>query len=284
MTWLDPEPFPRGVAWRDGVRPVRAAPGGPGRLPWDIGQRALLPVGVRLEFLASGAGAVEIRYRLPVPPPGGASRGLAHAFALRRDGRRVAEVFAEPAEETVVGIGLPPGEGPFTVYPPRAQSPLLLGVRAPGGTLRPAPARPRWFVHGDSITEGRLSTLPDRAWPAAAGRASEPDPVDPGYAEAARGELATAEQLAELPADLLTPASGTNCWSPAPFPAPLYETVRAFVSLVRLGLPRTPPLPLPPLLRPATERTPNALGATPGDLRTAMEDAAASPVAGATPG
>jgi lysophospholipase L1-like esterase len=100
------------------------------------------------------------------------------------------------------------------------------------------------------------------------------DTVNLGYAGSARGELSTAQQLAALPADLLTLAFGTNCWSGVPHSAPLlYETTRAFIALVRRGHPDTPLLLLSPLLRPEAESTANALGATLAELRTAMEEA-----------
>lgn len=273
-SWLDPVPFLRGVAWLDGDRPVRADPADTMRLPWDTGERAALPIGVRLEFTAEGAHAVEIRYRAAVPGPGDALRELPHGFALWDRTGVVREVWTGPAEEAVVRIGLPGGTGPFTVHPPEALSPLVLGLRGVGGALSPAPPAPRWVVHGDSITEGWWSTRPAHGWTAVAGRALGWDTVNLGYAGGARGELATAEQLAGLPADVLTLAFGTNCWSRVPFSAPLmYETTRAFLDLVRQGHPRTPLLLLSPVLRPEAERTPNRLGATLGALRDAMERA-----------
>ncbi|WP_369380910.1 GDSL-type esterase/lipase family protein [Streptomyces sp. cg36] len=276
MTWLDPEPFLRGVAWRDAKgRPLRADPDDLARLPWDTAQRAALPIGVRLEFTADGASAVEIRYRAELPAPTGDLRALAHTFALWADGRRVRETAVTPADEAVAVLELPPGGGPFTVHPPQECAPVVLGLRARGGTLAPAPRGPRWLVHGDSITEGWWSTRPAHAWPAVAGRALGLETVNLGYAGAARGELATAQQLASLPADVLTLAFGTNCWSGVPSsPELLYETTRAFLALVRRGHPRTPLLLLSPLRHPAAEHTPNALGATLGALRAAMESAA----------
>ncbi|MFF4581157.1 GDSL-type esterase/lipase family protein [Streptomyces sp. NPDC001389] len=273
--WLDPGPFLRGVAWMDGDRPVRADPADTGRLPWDTGERAALPTGVRLEFLARGAHAVEVHYRAAVPGPADALRDLAHTFSLWDRHGMVREVFTDPAPEAVVRIGLPGGPGPYTVHPPEAQSPLVLGVRGVGGALTPAPPAPRWVVHGDSITEGWWSTRPAHGWPAVAGRALGWDTVNLGYAGAARGELATAEQLAALPADVLTLAFGTNCWTRVPYTASLlYETTRVFLDLVRQGHPRTPLLLVSPVLRPDAERTPNRLGATLGALRDAMERAA----------
>lgn len=272
--WQDPQPFLRGIAWLDEGRPVRADPADTMRLPWDTGERSTLPIGVRLEFTTETARAVEIRYRATVPGPTDALRDLAHGFALWDRHGVVAEVFTDPAAEAVVRIDLGGGNGPFTIYPPETQSPRILGLRGIGGPLAPAPPAPRWVVHGDSITEGWWSTRPAHGWPAVTGRALGWDTVNLGYAGAARGELATAEQLAGLPADVLTLAFGTNCWSRVPFSAPLlYETTRAFLELVRQGHPRTPLLLVSPVLRPDAERTPNKLGATLGALRDAMERA-----------
>ncbi|MET9322108.1 GDSL-type esterase/lipase family protein [Streptomyces sp. NPDC003038] len=264
----------RGVAWLDKGRPVRADPADAMRLPWDTGERAAVPIGVRLEFATEAARAVEIRYRAILPGPTDALRDLAHGFALWDRHGVVTEVFTDPAAESVVRIELRGGHGPFTIHPPETQSPLILGLRGIGGPLTPAPPAPRWVVHGDSITEGWWSTRPAHGWPAVTGRALGWDAVNLGYAGAARGELAVAEQLAGLPADVLTLAFGTNCWTGVPFSAPLlYETTRTFLDLLRQGHPRTPLLLVSPVLRPDAERTPNRLGATLGALRDAMERA-----------
>ncbi|WP_329032287.1 GDSL-type esterase/lipase family protein [Streptomyces sp. NBC_01725] len=280
MSWLDPTPFLRGVGWRDGDRVTRADPADLTRLPWDIAERAALPIGVRLEFVSDGAYALQIRYRAGVPEPGDPLSELAHGFSLWEEDRHLGETFTEPARERSVRIELPASPGPFTVHLPESHAPVILGLRPVGGSVTPAPPRPRWIVHGDSITEGWWSTRPAHSWPAVAGRALGLDTVNLGYAGAARGELVTATQIATLPADLLTLAFGTNCWSGAPYSAPLlYETVRAFLALVRDGQPATPLLLLSPVLRPAAEHTRNALGATLAELRTAMEEAVRDSVA-----
>jgi lysophospholipase L1-like esterase len=267
MSWLDPGLFLRGVAWRDdGGRPVRADPGDLDRLPWDVLERAGVPVGVRLEFMPYGTDAIELHYRAR---PG----DIPHGFGLWAQGRQQAEVLAEPVGESVVRMELPPLPGPFTVYPPESQSPHFLGIRAVGGRIEPAPPRPRWLVHGDSITEGWWSTRPAHAWPAAVGRLLDLDTVNLGHAGAGRGELAVAQHLAAAPAEALTLAFGTNCWGCTPFTAALLtETVRAFLALVRQGHPHTPLLVVSPVLRPAAEQAPNALGATLAGLREALED------------
>ncbi|MBT2443041.1 GDSL family lipase [Streptomyces sp. ISL-36] len=267
--WLDPEPFLRGTAWLDRGRAVRADPADLARLPWDAVQRAALPIGVRVEFTASpGTRAVELRYRTASPG------ALPHCFALWRGTRCVGEVVKDPAEQATVVLPLPAEGGSFSVHLPEDRAPAILGLRAAGGTLSPAPGRPRWLVHGDSITEGWWSTRPAHSWPATAGRLLGVDTVNLGFAGGARGELPLAEQLARLQGKLVTLAFGTNCWSEAPCSAPwLYETVRAYVGIVRRGHPAAPLLILSPVLRPEAETTPNALGATLDDLRTAMEHA-----------
>ncbi|MFJ3585719.1 GDSL-type esterase/lipase family protein [Streptomyces sp. NPDC090127] len=278
MGWLEPTPFLRGTAWLDGGRAVRADPADLSRLPWDTAERAALPIGVRVEFTAApGTRAVELRYRAAVPGSGDAMRALRHCFALWRGGRGgrcVGESFTAPAEEATVTLELPPEGGTFVVHLPESQAPVILGLRARDGMLSPAPRQPRWLVHGDSITEGWWSTRPAHSWPATAGRALGLDTVNLGFAGGARGELPLAEQLASLQGELVTLAFGTNCWSKAPSSAGLlYETVRAYVGLVRGGHPDAPLLVLSPVLRPEAETTRNALGATLADLRTAMEEA-----------
>ncbi|MGW2300412.1 GDSL-type esterase/lipase family protein [Streptomyces sp. NPDC001809] len=275
MGWLDPAPFLRGTAWLDGNRPVRADPDDLGRLPWDIAERAALPIGVRLEFTAApGTRAVRLRYRAAVPEADDPLAGLRHCFALWSGTRLVGEACAAPAAESTVTLPLPPGGGVFTVHLPEGQAPVPLAVQSLGGSLSPAPAQPRWLVHGDSITEGWCSTRPAHSWPATAGRLLGLDAVNLGFAGGARGELPLAEHLARLPGDVITLAFGTNCWSTVPATADwLYATVRAFVGLVRRGHPETPLLLVSPVLRPAAEHTRNALGATLTELRRAMERA-----------
>ncbi|MEU5403445.1 GDSL-type esterase/lipase family protein [Streptomyces sp. NPDC005963] len=286
MTWLDPQPFLRGVAWLDQGRPVRADPADLGRLPWHTGLRAELPIGVRLEFTADGARAVEIRYRT-APDTAGSTAGLPDCFALWHRAGLVGETLVEPVEEGVVTLPLPrhlpAGADRWIVHPPEARSPMVLGVRGVGGSLAPASDQPRWLVHGDSITEGWWSTRPAHSWPARAGRLLGLDPINLGYAGSAHGEPAIAEQLSTLPADAVTLAFGTNCWSEVPYsPAQLYETVRTFLAVVRQGHPRTPLLVVSPVLRPAAEEARNRLGATFAELRGALERAVLDRIDGTT--
>ncbi|WP_338702319.1 SGNH/GDSL hydrolase family protein [Streptomyces sp. Q6] len=266
----------RGAVWwaADG-RPVRADPADRDRLPADTWGRALVPAGVRLEFVARGVHEIEIGYE-----------GLRRSAADRY--RTDPPVFALPGGAEVpadigghaVRLPLPRPDGTYTVHLPEVLRPLVRELRpVGGGTLEPAAPKPRWLVYGDSVVEGWIASRPHLAWPAVAGRALGVEDVNLGYAGAARGELASAQQLASLDADLLTVAFGTNCWSRTPHSAPLlYETTRAFLTVLRAGHPHTPLLVVSPVIRPDAENTPNELGATLAELRSAIEDAARAAV------
>ncbi|SDJ87495.1 GDSL-type esterase/lipase family protein [Streptomyces indicus] len=264
----------RGVSWldADGV-PVRADPADRDRLPGDTWERATVPAGVRLECTAEAATGVEVRFSCRDPLPADAYRHVEPVFTLLRGEETVAEAAVVPGPDQVIRLEAAL-DGVFTLHLPEVLRPVVHEVRAVGGTLRPAPARPRWLVYGDSISEGWTSSRPHLAWPARAGRALGLDAVNLGYAGAARGELASAQQLGSLPADLITLAFGTNCWSRTPSSsALLYETTRAFLALVRAAHPEVPVLVVSPVVRPDAENTPNALGATLAELRVAQERA-----------
>jgi lysophospholipase L1-like esterase len=150
--------------------------------------------------------------------------------------------------------------------------PTLLALRAVGGALAPAPSEPRWLCYGDSIVEGWKASGPGWAWPAQLGRRHGLDVVNLGYAGAARGEIASAEQIAALPADAITIAYGTNCWMRTPHSAALFaEGLRAFLAIVREAHPSVPITALSPILRVDAEQARNRLGATLADLRACFE-------------
>ncbi|MFE0105993.1 GDSL-type esterase/lipase family protein [Streptomyces sp. NPDC059009] len=268
--------FVRGAPWwSDDGRPLRADPAERELLPGDTWERATVPAGVRLAFAARGVREVEIAYEGREPWETDGYRDVPPVFTLLSGDAVAGETPAAPGTH-VARLELPHPEGEFTLHLPEALRPALREVRpVGGGTLTPAPPRPRWLVYGDSITEGWSASRPHLAWPALAGRALGLDTVNLGYAGAARGELASARQLGSLRGDFITLAFGTNCWSRTPSSAPLlYETTRAFLTLVRQGNPHAPVLVVSPVVRPEAEVTPNELGATLGDLRAAVERAA----------
>jgi lysophospholipase L1-like esterase len=231
---------------------------------------AAVPAGVRLEVEADCA-AVEVAYR--TGRAAGHRAGSGSTFALWSDDRLVDE---EPA---VLGAGTArlrcAGAERATIYLPEGMDPRVTGVGAVDGTVRPAPRGPLWACYGDSIAEGWVASSPAGAWPAIVARRTGLDLVNMGYAGAARGELPSAEHVASLPASLVTIAYGTNCWSRIPFTTGmLREGLDAFLRVVRGASPDVPIVVISPVVRPEAERTRNALGATLGDLRRAMEEVA----------
>jgi lysophospholipase L1-like esterase len=267
------EPFLRGCAWPAGELGAypRCDPGPLGlRLPADTRASAALPVGVRLEFVGA-CDAVEIAYRTETRELGYRGAGAGTRLVLFRDGVRVAEAEAALGEGAA-RLAAGSGAGRAIVYLPEGMRPALLGLRALGGEIAPAPPQPRWICYGDSIAEGWCASEPAAAWPHVAARAEGLDVVNLGYAGAARGERASAEEIAQLGAELISIAHGTNCWTRTPHSAAGFAAdLRDFLALVRAGHPRTPIVAISPIRRPDAEATPNKLGATLADLRAAFE-------------
>ena len=249
----------------------RCDPGPAGlRLPADTRACAAIPVGVRLELVGEPR-ELEIDYQTATAELGPRGAGAGTRFALFRGAKRVSEAKAELGRASV---RLPAGSGPepAIVYLPEGMRPLLRGVRGIGGAIAPAPPQPRWLCYGDSIAEGWCASEPAAAWPHLAARERGLDVVNLGYAGAARGEIASAEEIAALSADLISIAHGTNCWTRTPHGAALFaEGLRAFLAIVREGHPRAPIVALSPILRPDAEATRNRLGATLADLRGTFE-------------
>lgn len=272
-----PEPFLRGCAWPAGagVSYPRADPADFSRLPIDTWATAQIPVGVRLEFVGD-ATAVEIAYRTTTDDLGYRGDGAGRTFALWRDGGLVDDAPVALGEGTVTLNCGQPGDHRAIVYLPEGMKPTVVSIEpAGGGVIEPAPPQPRWLAYGDSVAEGWIASAPAGAWPAIAGRDYELDVCNLGYAGSARGEVASAEQVAALTADVISVTHGTNCWTRTPFSAPMMlETTRAFLEILRQGHPSTPIVVASPVLRPDAEMTPNRLGATLADLRGAMEQAA----------
>jgi lysophospholipase L1-like esterase len=267
------EPFLRGCAWPAGELAAypRCDPGPLGlRLPADTRASAQLPVGVRVE-LVGACDAIELDYRSETRELGYRGSGAGTKFVLFRDGARVSEAEAQLGEGTA-RLAAGSSAGRALIYLPEGMRPTVLGLRALGGEIAPAPEQPRWICYGDSIAEGWCASEPAGAWPHVAARVHGLDVVNLGYAGAARGEIASAEEIAQLPARVISLVHGTNCWTRTPHGAEqLAANLRAFLDLVRVGHPHTPIVTISPILRADAERARNKLGATLADLRAAFE-------------
>jgi lysophospholipase L1-like esterase len=246
------------------------------RIPRDTWATAALPVGVRLELIGD-AQAVDVVYRTATDDLGYRGDGAGRTFSLWRGGKLVDEEKADTGESRVrLALGGWPGDERAIVYLPEGMRPTIKSLSGVGGRIEPAPAdQPRWVAYGDSVAEGWVASAPAYAWPAVAGRQHGLDVVNMGYAGAARGELASAEQIAALDADVISITHGTNCWTLTPHSVDMMRAaVAAFIDVVRQGHPETPVVVVSPVVRPDAENTPNRLGAALRDLRAAMEEEA----------
>lgn len=277
-----PERFLRGCAWPPGpgVPYPRCDPGPGGlRLPADTRLAASLPVGVRFVFLGEPE-ILEVDYRTETNDLGYRGAGAGTHFVVFRGDRRVDAAPAKLGRATV-RLRVGGGKAPATLYLPEGMRPTLLGLHAEGGEIRPPPPRPRWLCYGDSIAEGWCASEPAGAWPHRVGRSHHLDVVNLGYAGAARGEIPSAQEIAALPADLITVAHGTNCWTRTPFSAELFAaSLRTFFDIVRSGHPTTPIVAVSPILRIDAETTPNVLGASLAELREIFEATAEQRIQG----
>ena len=233
----------------------------------------MVPVGVRLEVVGD-AQALDIAYRTSTGNLGYRGDGAGITFSVWRAGHQVCEEEAMLGDGMVrVSLGAASADKPATIYLPEGMHPLVQSLTPVRGRDRPGPARsPRWVAYGDSITQGWIASGPSRAWTAIAARKAGLDLVNLGYAGAARGEIVSAEHVADLPADIITIAYGVNCWSRTPHSVGmLTEGLAASSTWSRSGHPTAPIVVISPVIRPDAEEAPNRLGATLAELRQAME-------------
>ena len=276
------EAYLRGVAWPAGqaIPYPRADPADHARLPIDTWGTACLPVGVRLELIGDAA-AVDVGYVTATDDLGYRGAGAGTTFTVWR-GAHVVDRQPAALGRGVARLSLgEANEHPATIYLPEGMRPTILSLTAVGGSIQPAPTQPRWLAYGDSIAEGWIASGPDGAWPAIAGRDHGLDVVNLGYAGSARGELVSAQQIAALASPaVISITHGTNCWTRIPHSADqMSANTAAFLAVVRAGHPGVPIVVASPIVRPDGESTPNVLGATHGDIRTAMERATIAHIA-----
>ncbi len=268
------EPFLRGVVYRSAgaVAYPRANPIDTSRLPGDVWKAASVPSGVRLE-LVGDAEAVDLVYRTTTGQLGYRGDAAGITFSVWRNGHLVCE------EDAVLGDGitrLQLGDGrpdkPAVIYLPEGMQPVVSSITGVNGDIAPAPTLPRWIAYGDSVTQGWIASGPAQGWAAIAARKARLDLVNFGYASAGRGEIVSAEHIAEIDADVVSIAYGTMCWARTPHSTAMVEAgLHAFLDVVRQGHPTTPVVVMSPILRPDAEELANRLGASLSDIRATIE-------------
>jgi lysophospholipase L1-like esterase len=244
-------------------------------LPPDTVDAARVPAGIRLEFIGT-ATALTLGFTTTDPSPRH-SPTMSSGFSVWLGDRLHAVVPLGDAGELRIALPDRGADEPVTVYLPDPVALTVTSVTGSGGTIAPAPQQPRWVVYGDSIVQGWSASDPGSTWPAIAGRALGLNPINLGFAGAARGEAASAAHVAATPAEVITLAWGTNCWSMVPFDEEqMRETTVAFLDTVRQAQPDVPIVVLTPITRPEVEESPNVRGATLSQLRIAAETATTS--------
>jgi lysophospholipase L1-like esterase len=220
-----------------------------------------------------------VRYHTATEDMGYRGDGAGRTYSVWRDGRQVDEQAATLGEGHA-RLSLGSGDNRAIVYLPEGMRPTVLGVEGIGGDIQPSEPQPRWIAYGDSVAEGWIASAPALAWPAIAARDHGLDITNLGYAGAARGELVSAEQIADLHTDVISITHGTNCWTRIPHSVEVFRAqTAAFLDIIRQGQPATPVLVARPVVRPDAEEKPNRLGATLAELRAVMEEVARERIA-----
>jgi lysophospholipase L1-like esterase len=268
-----PWAFLRGYGTAGPGQPVSRVPAEfAAQLPEDTVAAAQVTAGIRLECIGTATG-VTLGFAAGEPAARHAPT-MANAFSVWLGDRLETIVPVGAAGEVTIALPARGAEDVVTIYLPDPTPITVTSVRADGGTLEPAAPQPRWVVYGDSIAQGWSASDPGLTWPARAGRALGLDPINLGFAGAARGEAGSAAHVAATPADIITLAWGTNCWSMVPFDEEqMRSTMRAFLETVRAQQPDVPIVVVSPITRPEVEQTENVRGATLAQLRAAAEEA-----------
>lgn len=253
------------------------------RHPPDLWANALQPAGARIEFRAwASEVAVRLRY-----PDLGARAGFSPQpqVSLWIDGRR-SGLRAPPtsAGDHELRFDLPVVGGSYVLYLPYLCRAEIVELGVEGRLERVPVRRPRWLAYGDSITHGWCASDPALTYPALASRAFGLEHVNLGFSGTARGEPSAAGTIAELPADVISLAFGTNIYKdPDHTRASWRATFETFLDVLREGHPDTPVLVVTPIYReslsphdhmaPGTfEKTPSGGGLLHDEIRAVEKD------------
>jgi hypothetical protein len=127
-----------------------------------------------------------------------------------------------------------------------------------GADVEPAQdVRPRWIVHGSSITHGARADSPSQTWPAHAARLADLSLINLGMASNCLGEQWVARSIRDVSADLITLKLAVNVWNFASMNERAFvAAIHGFLDTVRDGHPKTPITIVSPIHTPGGETQP----------------------------
>lgn len=226
------------------------------------------PSGVRLAFVSDTR-----RVELAVDHGGGAGQ---FPYDIVIDGDRYQRCTAFGGGN--VGFqALPAGEKHIEVWlyqgaPVRIKS---LHIDA-GATIKPYDdQRPRWLTYGSSITHCRRANGPTETWPAMVASRCDLNLTSLGYGGNCCFDPLVATMIRDItPApDIITMKLGINCVGGAYSDRTFREAVLGLLHIVREKHTDTPMTICSPIIYPANETTPNAVGMTLTKMREQIAEA-----------
>jgi hypothetical protein len=155
--------------------------------------------------------------------------------------------------------GLAPGMKRVEIWLPLRSSVTVRRVLVDDGAtfVEAESGRPRWVVHGSSITHCAEALSPARTWPAHAARLAGLDLLNLGMGGNCLVEQWLARAIRDTPADLITLKLGVNVWNFAAMRERSFvSAVHGFLDTVRDGHPETPIAVVSPIYCPGGEDTP----------------------------
>ena len=221
---------------------------------------AELPSGVRLRFRTS-AEALGVQVQ-----PAGEER----VFDLTSDGELLASATLGAGEDTVSFWDLAPRVRRYELWLPQTHPVVLGSLLVPelSAVERVPGSRFRWLAYGSSITQCVGARSPARTWPAIASRKHGANLVCLGYGGNCHLDPVVALMMRDMPAHLITLEVGINICGHASLSARTFQP--ALVGFVRIIRERQPEIPIgivTPIICPAREQTPNAVGMSLEDYR-----------------
>ena len=213
---------------------------------------AMCPTGVRLRLATDSrrlrleAEPVQLAPPEPSgPEPSGPEPASAPPFRPRCELVLDGESFAA-AELGPHGVdfgGLPAGPKQVELWLPILPGVRLRGLRALDGAALhslPPDERPRWLVHGSSITHG-FAADPAQTWPAVAARRLGRSLVNLGYGGACLLDPLVARMIAELPSEHITLKIGINIHNTAGLRERTFAPMlQGFLATIRSRRPAVP--------------------------------------------